>query len=66
MKLTKQKVRDLNDLPCPNKQVEIPFNCDHSKMTYCCPARLTNGRWMNCGHLYCRDCGTTWDEGTHR
>ena len=45
---TKQGVRDLNSLPAPkSKVVEIPPDCDHSKMRICC----RNEKGIPCGHM---------------
>ena len=55
---TKQGVRDLNSLPAPkNKVVEIPPDCDHSKMRIHC----RNEKGQPCGHMICRGCGLFWD-----
>jgi hypothetical protein len=55
VKLTKQGVRDLNDIgppPKPLKTVVTGITCDHKNMRTCCP---------NCGHWHCPDCGLYFD-----
>lgn len=55
MKLTKQKVRDLNDIGPKKSKIEkgiIPKNCDHKRMREHC---------FGCGHWECPDCDFGWD-----
>ena len=59
MKLTKQGVRDLNDLG-PKKEARVlPPTCDHRKMRLHCGGHDGRG----CGHYVCDGCGMDWDEG---
>jgi hypothetical protein len=59
-KLTRQGVRDLNDLSRKQPTPEYPkpylgsfVSCDHRNMQECHP--------NCCGHFHCPDCGLSWD-----
>lgn len=57
-KVTRQGVRDLGS-GLPRSPAQIPPDCDHRRMRYCCHPR-------NCGHLVCPDCPLSWDEGAQK
>ena len=60
MKLTRQGVRDLNNLgPKKPKPDPIPNNCPHRRMREHC---LVKGK--GCGHWECPDCGLSWDDAS--
>lgn len=56
IQLTKQGVRALGY--CKSERIQIPPDCDHRKMQYCCHGK-------QCGHLICA-CGLSWDEGAEK
>lgn len=59
MKLTRQGVRDLNDLgPKRNKPEPLPPECDHLRMGQCHPPTKDK---PGCGHFSCPDCNLSWD-----
>ena len=40
------------------RAILIGLSCTHRRMRYCCP--------KPCGHLYCPDCGLSWDEAAEK